>query len=95
MGAVIGSLATVAVQILQFYLAERAKERADQPRKRLLLEMLDDSKFEWRRLDTLMHIIGADEETTKRLLLAVGARASEDGQDLWALLKRKPLRDPR
>ncbi len=34
-------------------------------------------------------------ETTKRLLLEIGARASEDGRPLWALIENKPLPDCR
>jgi hypothetical protein len=91
LGAVIGSVATVSIQVLMFYLEQRAKAKADQPRKRLLLTMLRHPDYPWRTLDTLMHVIGADEESTKRLLLEIGARASEDGQRKWALLERKPL----
>lgn len=53
--------------------------------------MLRSPKYQWRKLETLKHVIGADEETTKRLLLEVGARASEDGQPLWGLIERNPL----
>jgi hypothetical protein len=90
-GAVIGSIATIAVQWLSHFLQERATAKKDKPRKDLLLEMLRSPKCQWRKLETLMHVIGADEETTKRLLLEVGARASEDGQLLWGLIERNPL----
>ncbi len=90
-GAVIGSIATVAVHWLSHYLQQRAAEKNDQPRKDLLLQMLKAPQYQWRKLETLMHVIGADEETTKRLLLEVGARASEDGQPLWGLITRNPL----
>ncbi len=90
-GAVIGSIATVAVQWLSHHLQENAAAKRDKPRKDLLLEMLKAPKYKWRELETLMHVIGADEETTKRLLLEVGARASEDGQPLWGLVERNPL----
>ena len=90
-GAVIGSISTVSVQLLSHHLQERAAARRDQPRKDLLLGMLRAPKYKWRKLETLMHVIGADEETTKRLLLEVGARASEDGQPSWGLLERNPL----
>lgn len=90
-GAVIGSIATVAVQWLSHYLQESAAAKRDKPRKYLLLEMLQSPKYQWRKLETLMHVIGSDEETTKRLLLEVGARASEDGQPLWGLIERNPL----
>ena len=53
--------------------------------------MLGHNDYTWRKLDTLMHVIGADEEKAKRLLLELGARASEDGQSLWALKSRAPL----
>jgi hypothetical protein len=53
--------------------------------------MLKHPKYPWRQHDTLMHVIGADDETTKRLLLEVGARGSEDGQPLWGLKERNPL----
>ena len=90
-GAVIGSVATLAGSLLLHCLKERAAAKRDEPRKKLLLEMLENPKHQWRRLETLMHVIGADERATKTLLLAVGARASEDGQPLWGLTKRNPL----
>lgn len=90
-GAVIGSIATVAVQWLSHHLQERANEKREKPRKELLVKMLKSPQFQWRKFETLMHVIGADEETTKRLLLEVGARASEDGKPLWGLIERNPL----
>jgi len=90
-GAVIGSTATVATQWLSHRLTERTATEREKPRKNLLLEMLQSPKYPWRKLETLMHVIGSDEETTKRLLLEVGARASEDGQPLWGLIQRNPL----
>lgn len=90
-GAVVGSVATVAASIASQCLQTRAVAKRDKPRKDILLEMLKKSDYQWRKLDTLMHVIGADEETTKRLLLEVGARASEDGQPLWGLISRNPL----
>lgn len=38
-----------------------------------------------------MHVIGANEETTKRLLIELGARGSEDGNELWGLIKYHPF----
>lgn len=90
-GAVIGSIATVAVQWLSHHLQECAAAKRDKPRKELLLKMLKSTKYKWRKLETLMHVIGADEETTKRHLLELGARASEDGKPLWGLIERNPL----
>lgn len=90
-GAVIGSISTIALQWVKHYLQERSVTQRDKPRKDLLLEMLNNPKYNWRELATLMHVIGSDEETTKRLLLEVGARASEDGKPIWGLIKRNPL----
>lgn len=90
-GAVIGSLSTLAGQWLIFYLKQKAEKKKDQPRKDLLIEMLESKKDGWRELETLKHVIGADEETTKRLLIEIGARASENGKPIRALMKYQPL----
>lgn len=90
-GAVIGSLATLAGTWLAHYLKQKTEAKKDQPRKDLLLELLNDKSHEWRELDTLRHVIGADEITTKRLLIDIGARASENGKPIWALIRDKPL----
>jgi hypothetical protein len=90
-GAVIGSVATVVAQWLSHHLEGKAAAKREKPRKHLLLEMLRAPRHQWRKLETLSHVIGADEETTKRLLLEVGARASEDGRSLWGLIERNPL----
>lgn len=90
-GAVIGSFATVVSSIAVDWYRRRAERVREKPMKRLLLKMLSDNRFSWRELDTLMHVIGADEPTTKRLLLDLGARASEDGKRTWGLVSRNPL----
>jgi len=97
-GVIIGSVLTILGNIIIHCLRERASTRKDAPRKKLLVEMLEDDSpphsDRWRKFDTLMHVIGANEDTTKRLLLEVGARASEDGQPKWGLLKYHPLKKP-
>jgi hypothetical protein len=90
-GAVIGSIATLAGNWLKHWLEEKSRSKKEQPAKDLLIEMLSHKDYTWRNLSTLSHVIGADEETTKRLLLEVGARASEDGKALWAMKSRAPL----
>ena len=72
-----------------------AYDRFDGLRKNLLLAMLESEKHSWRNLETLQHVIGSDTATTKQLLLEVGARASEDGKNLWGLLKYHPLPTPK
>ena len=88
-GAVFGFLAALVPHVLK----ERSARRRDAPRKKLLLKMLEDDRFpgRWRKLATLQHVVGADAETAKQLLLEIDARASEDGQELWSLLKYHPL----
>lgn len=91
LGALIGSAGTIVSQWLIHHLKERKSVQLDASRKKLLIKMLRSKKYPWRKLETLMHVIGADEENTKRLLLEVGARASEDGRPLWGLIERNPL----
>jgi len=92
-GVIVGSVLTIVGNVVIHFLGERSEAKKDKPRKELLLTMLEDRRFRnrWRKLDRLMHVIGADDETTKRLLLEVGARSSEDKQDLWGLVKYHPL----
>ncbi len=56
-GAVVGSVATVAVQWLSHYLQEEAAAKRERPRKELLLEMLRAPQYHWRKLETLMHVL--------------------------------------
>jgi hypothetical protein len=81
-------------KLYQFFCAG-LRSRKDKARKQLLRNMLEAKNQaypqRWRSLTTRMHVIGASEETTKRLLLEIGARASENGQDLWGLVKYHPL----
>jgi hypothetical protein len=55
-------------------LKERSLAKKNKPRKELPRAMLEDNRFtdHWRKLDTLMHVIGANEET-----IELGARGSE------------------
>jgi len=92
-GVLLGSAITVGGNILLHWLKERQNKRLEQSRKKLLLEMLRDSRFprHWRQLSTLSRVIGADEETTKRLLIDVGARGSEKDDGLWGLIEYHSL----
>ncbi len=90
-GAVIGSVATIAGNVVLHCLKERAAKKREKPQRDLLTAMLKHPDYQWRKLNTLMHVVGVDEQTAKRLLLEVGARASEDGELLWGLIERNPL----
>lgn len=91
-GVIIGAAITALSNVLIHCLQQRSKTKADKPRRVLLFAMLRDRtpphQQGWRNFATLQHVIGADDETARRLF---GARASEDGQDKWGLLEYHPL----
>lgn len=91
LGAIIGSIATVSVSILSNCLQDRKEEKICRPRKDMLISMLNHPTYSWRNLKTLSHVVGLDETETKNLLVSIGARASEDGNETWALISRHPL----
>lgn len=72
----------------------KAQKDLDDKRKKLLRVALENppAGTEWRNLSTLSRIIGADYETTTRLLIELGARGSEAENEVWALQSKKPLR---
>jgi hypothetical protein len=92
-GGAIGVLAPVAKSYVDDYLARRRVDPLAEARKALLRQLLE-GEHPWRTLETLQHVIGADADTTRKLLLEIGARASEDGQDKWGLISRNPLSKP-
>ena len=65
--------------------------RHDDKRMQRLKAMLSNPRYEFRTLPQLSASIGADDPTTKRLLLEIGARPSETDADLWTL-KPSPTR---
>lgn len=85
-GGAIGVLGPIAKSFADDYIAKRRVEA----RKGLLRRTLEGD-FTWRNLDTLQHVIGADADSTRRLLLEIGAGATEDGQDKWGLISRNPF----
>jgi hypothetical protein len=85
----LGSIATIAAQWLSHNLQERAATKRDKPRKALPCKMLMYPNNRWRKLETLMHVIGSDEETTKRFRNQCSRL--EDGQPLWGLVNRNQL----
>jgi hypothetical protein len=76
---------------------KRLDERLNGPRKRLLLKMLQDGRFnDGRSLDTLCRVTGTTLDECRRLLIEVGARGVTLAGDNegWALITRKPLDEP-
>jgi hypothetical protein len=93
LGALVGAVLVLLSALFWERFGPRA--RVDRLRKKLLMEMLTDDRFKERkrRLETLMRVIGADRETTTRLLVELGARGSEeDDNDLWMLSKKHPFK---
>ena len=90
-GSVIGAVATVVGFLVQDAIAEHRVRRRDAPRRKIIRQMLEDPAYEWRDLETISRVIGTDRSEAARLLIAEGARGSEEGNDVWALLSRKPL----
>ena len=91
-GAALGVIGSLGTTYLNSHLSKPKPDPVATARKKLLLAMLEDERFTWRKFQVLCHVIGADDDTTKRLLLEVGARASEDGQNLWCLVERNPFK---
>ncbi|MDP2619588.1 MAG: hypothetical protein Q8P46_05355 [Hyphomicrobiales bacterium] len=89
-GGGIGIAGTLGATYLAHWLQMRRTDRLDAKRKELLLAMLQTGD-KWRTLETLTRVIGADEPTTIRLLLEIGARGSQTGNLVWGLISRNPL----
>ena len=90
-GGILGVAGTLASTWLSDYLKNRRSDKLDDARKKILRQMLEDQRFEWRKVSTLAHVIRADVDQDKRLLLEIDARASEDGTDMWGLVSRHPF----
>ena len=93
-GGIVGAIFTLLGNFALHWFKEKPKRDLDSKRQKLLVEMLDDDRFQekWRNLSTLSSVIGADEEETKRLLIEVGARGSEKNDGKWGLIKNHPFK---
>jgi hypothetical protein len=92
LGATIGAVATIAAVYIHHRLTRGPQEKIDSDRKNLLLPMLQNTDGDgWRKIETLARVIGADHDTTKRLLIELGARGSEKSNDVWGLISKHPL----
>jgi hypothetical protein len=92
LGAIVGSVATIAGNVVMHFLEKRAARKREEPQRKMLEEMLNRADFDyWRKLDTMMRVIGADESTTKRLLIEIHARGSETEDGKWALMEKHPI----
>jgi len=95
-GVVVGGAGQFLIEHFRYRRETAARRMLDDRRKELLEIALEnpppEAKDRWRNLSTLSQIIGADYETTTRLLIELGARGSEGDKDVWALLSEKPLK---
>lgn len=108
-GGVIGGILGVVGTILSSYYGPRRLEiwrsnqtelKQDGPRKKLLLEMLEDKRFpNGRRITTLSRVIGTSSKECRRLLIQIKARGitlSDDNEteiEGWVLIKNRPLNE--
>jgi hypothetical protein len=91
-GASFGSAITLAGQWCKHRWETSETRKRDDGRKALLRQMLDNpGPTGWRAMATMSGVIGANRDETARLLIDIGARASENGEDMWAYLNKKPL----
>ncbi len=92
-GVAVGSIGQFFIDRFRHERETKAQRELDDRRKELLKDALKNPPTgkEWRELQTLSRIIGADYETTTRLLIEIGARGSEKENEVWALLSEKPL----
>ena len=92
-GVAVGSTGQFLIDHFRHKRETKAQRELDDRRKKLLKVALENPPpdNEWRDLSTLSRIIGADYETTTRLLIEIGARGSEKEKEVWVLLSEKPL----
>lgn len=84
-GAVAGLVGSIPGTLLTHHLASRREVNLNRIRRQRLNELLEDPKWEWRRMNTLASAIGCDEATTSALLLEIGALPSTSETDMWSL----------
>ena len=89
-GGVVGILGPIAKAFVDDHLAHKRGDPLAEPRKKLLLDMLESGP-DWRNLSILCDVIGASPGEVQKLLLQIGARGSERGNDMWALISRAPF----
>lgn len=92
-GVVVGATLQGILDYCRHKRETKAQRELDNTRIGLLTTALENPPVgtEWRKLETLSRIIGADHQTTTRLLIELGARGSESENDVWALQSKKPL----
>ena len=89
-GGAVGILGPIAKAFVDDHLAHKRGDPLAEARKKVLLDMLESGP-DWRNLGTLCDVTGASPGEVRTLLLQVGARGSERGNDMWGLISRNPF----
>jgi hypothetical protein len=98
-GAAVGGAVSIVAGLLTTYFAPRWLEgrrdkKEDEPRRRLLRDLLEDERWrDGRTLERLAFVTGTSEEKCRQLLVEIKARGVTlaDDREGWALIKYKPL----
>ena len=92
-GVAIGALIQVLGNFIHYHLQNNSKKKLDNERKKYLRLMLEKEEYKWRKISTLSAVIGTSDDETKRLLIEIGARGSENGNGSWGLISRNAFPD--
>lgn len=91
-GVIVGSIVSVAGNLIFHWYQNRRNNSLDNLRKNLLKTMLENPKFpEGRSLKTLSRVTGAEPEECRRLLIEIGARGFTltRGGEGWTYVKNR------
>lgn len=104
-GGILGVIGTILSSYygprkLEKWRMEQKEKKHDQPRKKLLKEMLDDNRFpNGRRLSTLSRVSGTNLDECRRLLIDLDARGitlkddNDNEIEGWVLIANRPLNE--
>ncbi len=78
---------------LEEWKEKRREEKWDGPRKKLLLNLLNDPQKKIRSIETLCRASGTSAEECRRLLIEIEARGIriKGNREGWVLIKNRPL----
>jgi len=94
-GVIIGALISSTTNYIVEYNKNKKQNNLNKIKQDILIKMLQDKAFEWRKLSTLSKVIGSTEEETKNHLIVIGARGSEKESEMWGLILNHPLENIR
>ncbi len=97
-GGVLGVIGTIfssyyGPRTLEEWKEKRKADKWDNPRKKPLLNMLNNPKMKMRSIETLCRPSGTTEEECRRLLIEIEARGIrlKGNREGWVLISNKPL----